>query len=395
MSDHMRPGDDLGTADPATRPRRLRIAQVAPLFEPVPPPGYGGTELIVHLLTEGLVRRGHDVTLFASGDSQTSSRLVPGSPVAFWTDAGRLIPASESEELAAAHHARPYKVPGSFDVVHEHDGPESIAAAVEHGADRVLVTHHRQFEPALAHLLARFRGRHNAVSSAASATFPTQGQLPPVHHGIDVESFPFAPGHDGYLLFLGRMAAVKGPDTAIQVARRTGRRLLLAGRIHDYDRADFERDVAPWIDGDLIRYVGEADAAMKRQLLAGAEALLFPIRWEEPFGLVMIEALSSGTPVVATRRASTPEIVEDGVTGLLAGTGDGSEADIDALAGALDDLAGIDPAACRRSAEERFTVERMVEAYEDRYARLLASGPDGSAQSEVVDPDLVGEPRPA
>jgi glycosyltransferase involved in cell wall biosynthesis len=375
---------------------RLRIAQVAPLFEPVPPPAYGGTELIVHLVTEELVRRGHEVTLFASGDSKTAARLEAGTPVAFWSAEGRQrFSDSERERLGRIHHARPYEESRRFDIVHEHGDLAGLEAAVGHDAEAVLVTHHRKFEAPMRPLLERFRGRHNAVSAAAALTYPTAGQVDPVHHGIDVLSFPFRERHEGYLLFLGRMAAIKGPDTAVRVAKRTGRRLVLAGRVHPQDRDDFERDVAPLIDGGRVRYVGEADAAEKRRLLAGAEALLFPIRWEEPFGLVMIEALSCGTPVVATRRASTPEVVEDGVTGLLSGSGDGSEADVVALIEALELVGGISRLACRRAAESRFTVERMVDAYEDRYARLLGLAPDASAEAEVVDGDLVGEPRPA
>jgi glycosyltransferase involved in cell wall biosynthesis len=350
---------------------RLRIAQVAPLFEAVPPAGYGGTELIVHLLTEELVRRGHQVTLFASGDSRTEATLVPGAPVALWSEAGRRLPSQEVERLLTVHHAAPYSEGAAFDLIHDHTWAPGLKAAVGSGRSSALCTHHREWEPVLGPLLEAFSGRHNAVSEAASRRFPARGQLPAVHHGIDVASFPFSERSEGYLLFLGRLSPVKGPGVAVQVARRSGRRLLLAGRIHPSERKAYERDVEPFLDGDRIRYVGEADPPMKRRLLAGADALLFPISWEEPFGLVMIESLASGTPVVATRRASTPEVIDDGETGLLAGPGDGGEADVEALLKVLPGIARLSRAACRQAAERRFTVERMVDDYERRYAELL------------------------
>ena len=363
------------SAMPAARDYRLRIAQVAPLFEAVPPTGYGGTELIVHLLTEELVRRGHEVTLFASGDSRTSGMLVPGSPAALWSVEGRRLSSTETAELRAAHHGHPYARHDRFDVIHDHSWVDGLQAAVRARAEHVLVTHHRRFDPQTGSLLARFKGRHHAVSRAAASTFPSERQLPPVLHGVDVASYRFRDDPprraEGYLLFLGRFNPVKGAGTAVRVAHRAGRRLLLAARLHVEDRAAFERDVVPYLDGHRIRYVGEADARQKRALLAEADALLFPISWDEPFGLVMVEALSSGTPVLATRRASTPEVIDDGETGFLAGAGDGTDADVEALLQALPRLPELSRRRCRQVAEERFTVERMVDDYESGYATLL------------------------
>jgi glycosyltransferase involved in cell wall biosynthesis len=365
---------------PTSRLPRLRIAQVAPLFEAVPPAGYGGTELIVHLLTEELVRRGHQVTLFASGDSRTEATLVPGAPAALWSEAGLRLPSEEIERLLTLHHAAPYGEGSAFDLIHDHTGLRGLRAAVGSGRRSALFTHHGEWDPALGPLLEAFSGRHNAVSAAAALRFPERGAMAPVHHGIDVASYQFSDRSEGYLLFIGRLAPVKGPGVAVQVARRSGRRLLLAGRIHPGDQLAYERDVEPFLDGDRIRYVGEADPPMKRRLLAGAQALLFPINWEEPFGLVMIEALASGTPVVATRRASTPEVIDDGETGLLAGAGDGSEADVEALLEVLPGIARLSRAACRQAAERRFTVERMVDDYERRYAELLGLGTEPTRQ---------------
>jgi glycosyltransferase involved in cell wall biosynthesis len=374
--------------------RRLRIAQVAPLFEAVPPAAYGGTELIVHLVTEELVRRGHELTLFASGDSMTHGRLVAGSEAALWSARGRRLDPQRADLLRAEHHRRPYAESAQFDVIHEHGGVDGLTAAVEAAATNVLVTHHREADDPTRELLPRLGGRHNAVSASAASSFPSERQVEPVLHGIDVASYPFGELGEGYLLFLGRFAPQKGARTAVQVARHTGRRLLLAGRIHDHDRGAFEQDVEPFLD-DRIRYVGEAGGMRKRFLLAGADALLFPITWQEPFGLVMIEALSCGTPVVATRRASTPEVIEPGETGFLAGIGDGSEADIAALADALPHLPLISRRRCREVAERRFTVARMVDDYERRYAEIVGGATTGASDRQVVQDDLVREPRPA
>jgi glycosyltransferase involved in cell wall biosynthesis len=372
--------------------RPLRIAEVAPLFVAVPPSAYGGTELIVHLVTEELVRRGHDVTLFASGDSFTRGRLQPGSPAALWSERGRAIPAHEAEALRRDHHAAAYADRAEFDIVHEHGATDGLRAAVDASAERVLFTHHRELTDELADLLRGYRGRHHAVSAASARTFPADGQVDPALHGIDVSSYPYGERSEGYLLFLGRFAAVKGAGTAVQIARRSGRRLLLAGRINPQDRAAFAQDVAPFLD-DRIRYVGEAGGVRKRFLLAGADALIFPITWNEPFGLVMIEALSCGTPVVATQRASTPEVIAPGETGFLAGPGDGGEADVDALLGALPHLPLISRRRCREVAERRFTVERMVDDYEARFAEILGLPLRPASERPVVNRDLVGEAR--
>ncbi len=386
---HALPGDG-GNHSGRRLEEPLRIAQVAPLFEAVPPSAYGGTELIVHLVTEELVRRGHDVTLFASGDSFTRGRLRAGSPAALWSERGRAIAEEEAEALRRDHHAAPYANPGDFDLVHEHGGTDGLSAAVDASGERVLFTHHRELTDELARLLERYRGRHHAVSAASAATFPAPGQVEPVLHGIDVSSYPYGERSEGYLLFLGRFAPIKGAGTAVQVARRSGRRLLLAGRIHPQDRAAFESDVAPFLD-ERIRYVGEAGGVRKRFLLAGADALIFPITWNEPFGLVMIEALSCGTPVIATARASTPEVIDPGETGFLAGPGDGSEADVEALLGALPHLPLISRRRCREVAEHRFTVERMVDDYEARFAEILGLPLRPASEGSVVDRDLVRE----
>jgi glycosyltransferase involved in cell wall biosynthesis len=343
----------------------LRIAQLAPTFERVPPRAYGGTELIVHLVTEELVRRGHDVTLFATGDSQTSARLASVTPVPVRygevTEDG--LHHAEYLQLANAQACFRAAAEGAFDLVHNHAGIEGMVLG-ETSRTPVISTMHNPFVPRTQPIWDAYPWFHHAVSAASAATFPARGALPPIHHGIDVTSFVFGERPDGYLLFLGRFSPAKGADRAIEAAQRAGRRLILAGKIDTGDADHVRAALEPSIDGDRIRSVGEADAEMKRRLLAGADALLFPIEWDEPFGLVMVEALASGTPVIGYRRASVPEIVEDGRTGFVV---DG----IDGMVEAIGRLGEIDRRACRQAAEQRFTVSRMVDDVEAMYRSVV------------------------
>jgi len=346
----------------------MRIAQLAPTYERVPPQTYGGTELVVHLLTEELVRRGHEVTLFATGDSVTAARLrsVTPEPVRYGevTDDG--LNHAEYLQLANAQACFQAERHGEFDIVHNHAGIEGMVLATM-SRTPVVSTMHNPFVPRTRPIWDAYPWFHHAVSAASAATFRQRGGLPPIHHGIDVDSF--VPGEpEGYLLFLGRFSPAKGADRAIQAARQAGRRLILAGKVDPPDVDHVRVAIEHWIDGDRIQYVGEADADAKRRLLAGADALLFPIEWDEPFGLVMVEALASGTPVVGFRRASVPEIVEDGRTGFVVD-------DVDAMAQAVGRLAAIDRRACRRAAERRFTASRMVDDVEAMYRAVLGREP--------------------
>ena len=339
----------------------MRIAQLAPTYERVPPAAYGGTELIVHLLTEELVRRGHEVTLFASGDSQTTARLRSVTPAPFrYGDMVDGLRHAEYLQLANAQQAFLEAADGAFDIVHSHAGIEGLVLAAS-SRTPVLMTNHNPFVPMTQPIWDAYPWAHHAVTAASALTFPRRGALPPIHHGIDVASFSFGPQAEGYLLFLGRFTPDKGAGRAIEAAHLTGRPLVLAGKVDAVDTDYFSHEIAPAIDGDRIRYVGEAAADDKRRLLAGADALLFPIEWDEPFGLVMIEALASGTPVVGFRRASVPEVVDDGLTGFVVD-------DVAGMATAIDRLTEIDRHACRREAERRFSVERMVDDYVGHYA---------------------------
>jgi glycosyltransferase involved in cell wall biosynthesis len=341
----------------------LRIAQLAPTYERVPPAAYGGTELIVHLLTEELVRRGHDVTLFASGDSVTAAELRSVTPVPVrYGDVTDGLRHAEYLQLANAQACFLAAAGGEFDIVHNHAGIEGLVLAAA-SRTPVLTTNHNPFVPQTQPIWDAYPWAHHGVSAASAATFPSRGALPPIHHGIDLESFSFGREPEGYLMFLGRFMPDKGAMRAIEAARRADRPLVLAGKVDTADVEHFTRDIEPAIDGKRVTYVGEADADTKRRLLAGADALLFPIEWDEPFGLVMIEALASGTPVIGFRRASVPEIVDDGLTGFVVD-------DVAAMASAIDRVAEIDRRACRREAERRFTVERMADDYVSHYAMV-------------------------
>jgi glycosyltransferase involved in cell wall biosynthesis len=355
----------------------MRIAELAPTFERVPPRTYGGTELIVGLVTEELVRRGHDVTLFASGDSVTSARLrsVTPQPMRYGSHSVDGLGHAEYLQLANAQACFLAAADGEFDLVHNHAGVEGMVLATT-SQTPVVSTMHNPFTPRVQPIWDAYPWFHHAVSAASAATFPRRGALPPIHHGIDVDSIrpDVRPRDvrdpDGYLLFLGRFSPAKGADRAIQAARRAGRRLILAGKVDPTDLTHVRSAVEPWIDGDRIRVVGEVGGETKRALIAGADALLFPIEWDEPFGLVMIEALATGTPVIGFRRASVPEVIEDGRTGFIV---DG----VEEMAGAIGRLAHIDRADCRRTAEERFSVRRMVDDVEAMFRSVLDRTPVG------------------
>jgi glycosyltransferase involved in cell wall biosynthesis len=346
----------------------MRIAQLAPTFERVPPQTYGGTELVVHLLTDELVRRGHEVTLFATGDSVTTAHLrsITPTPVRYGETTDDGLRHAEYLQLANAQACFLAERHGEFDIVHNHSGIEGMVLS-DTSRTPVISTLHNPFVARTQPIWDAYRWFHHAVSVASAATFPRRGALAPIHHGIDVASFAVGEP-EGYLLFLGRFSPAKGADRAIEAARQSGRRLILAGKI-DANDAEHVRDaIEPSIDGDRIRYVGEVDAETKRSLLAGADALLFPIEWDEPFGLVMVEALASATPVIGFRRASVPEIVDDGRTGFVVD-------DVEAMVEAIGRLGEIDRLACRRAAERRFTVERMVDDVEAMYRTVVGTIP--------------------
>ena len=338
----------------------MRIAQIAPLYESVPPALYGGTERVVHYLTEELVAQGHDVTLFASGDSQTSATLVPMSPKALRLGGGG------SDQLAP--HVRMveevYRRAGDFDLLHFHIDYLHFPTSARMGAARVSTLHGRLDIPELGPLYQTFADEPVvSISDAQRAPLPEANWQATVYHGLPSDLLPFQPQPGKYLAFLGRISPEKRPDRAIELARRTGIPLKMAAKIDPAEREYYESKIKPMMDPAVVEFVGEITERDKGPFLGGALALLFLIDWPEPFGLVMIESMACGTPVVACRRGSVPEVIDEGQTGLLVD-------DCDGAAAVLRDIEAFDRAACRDRFQERFVSSRMAGDYLRIYHRL-------------------------
>jgi glycosyltransferase involved in cell wall biosynthesis len=372
---------------------RLRIGQLAPPFQSVPPIGYGGTERVVSALTEELVRRGHAVTLFASGDSTTTARLIPTIDRALWRqDRYRVVAPflAISADLA-------YRMADDLDLIHNHVDGAAFPLARAHPATPTLTTLHGRLDlPELEPLYRHFANLPLvSISDAQRAPLPWANWVATVYHGIPVDTLPLQPGQGDYLAFLGRIAPEKGIDTAIEVARRAGLPLKIAARmpLDQSHNAEAQRDwryyhevIEPRLGEPGIELIGEVSGEAKARFLGGAAALLFPIRWPEPFGLVMIEALACGTPVLALRRGSVPEVVEHGLTGFVADCADD-------LVRAVGRLTEIDRCRCRVAAETRFSTVAMVDQYEAIYRRLLGRTAVSmrAAIRAVQEPDATSE----
>jgi glycosyltransferase involved in cell wall biosynthesis len=343
----------------------MRIAQVAPLYESVPPKLYGGTERIVSWLTEELVRLGHDVTLFASGDSMTTARLVPACPQAL-----RLNPLCTDQ---LAHHVnmleRVFSRRDEFDLVHFHIDYLHFPLTRRVQLAQVTTLHGRLDLPELAPLYLTFSDMPVvSISDAQQRPLPWANWQATVHHGLPKESLGFYGEPGKYLAFLGRTSPEKGLDQAIQIAKRVGMPLKIAAKVDRADEQYFETVIKPLLNDPLVEFIGEIGYSEKNAFLGTAAALLFPINWPEPFGIVMIEAMACGTPVIAYPLGSVPEIVEDGVTGFLA-------RDVTSAAEAVRRIGKLNRANCRQRFEEHFTVARMTRDYLAIYDRLARGEP--------------------
>lgn len=326
----------------------MKIAIVAPPWVAVPPVGYGGTEVVLDGLARGLQAAGHDILLFTTGDSTCP---VPKAWV--FEEACGVGIGGAVTELRHVIHA--YEAASGYDIVHDHTlvGP---VYSERFSSLPVVTTNHGPFDGELHDYYRAIGDRVPiiAISDHQASMVSDISVAAVIHHGIDVDKFTVGSGDGGYALFLGRMSADKGVHNAIRIARKAGVPLKIAAKLHEQPEYDyFNEYVRPLLGGD-IEYVGEVGGAAKRELLAEAMCLLNPMQWHEPFGMVMIEALSSGTPVVATPRGAAPEIVDDGVTGYLRAGEEG-------LASALLRVGELDRAACRKAAVGRFSLEPMVE----------------------------------
>jgi len=341
----------------------MKIAQIAPPWIKVPPAGYGGTEWVVKHLCDGLIADGHEVHLFATGDSTTPAVLhayYPHQLPQMMALPGAMASYEARHVVDAVQYIRSE---GDFDVVHDHSGFQLVAFSRYLDLPPVLHTVHCAFDD---HAYPFYEQFADAVSYATISDYQ-RSQGPPdlnwagtVYNALPVDGWPYRTEKDGYLLAFGRVSEAKGFHLAIEIARRTGRRLIMAGVVQEWYREYFEERIAPEVDGERILFEDEVSDERKRALFAGASGFLFPILWPEPFGLVMVEAMASGTPVIALRNGSVDEVIDDGVTGFIC---DG----VDEMVAAVGQLGEIDPAVCRATVEGRFSVAAMTAGYERLY----------------------------
>ena len=339
----------------------MRIAQVAPLAESVPPKLYGGTERVVSWLTEELVALGHDVTLFASGDSVTKGKLVPIIPRAIRLSRPRPdpFPAYAAQLGAIAEAAE------DFDIVHCHIDWLHLPLLNRLGVPHLTTIHNRLDTPDLPPVVGRFpQAPLISISNHHCTPLPGANWLGTVYHGMPANTLAPSYQRGSYLAFLGRLTKEKGPETAIRLAQAAQMPLKMAAKIPRSETRYYKECLQPLIDGQQIQLVGELKDAGKEDLLKGASALLFPIDWPEPFGLVMIEAMACGTPVIAFRRGSVPEVIDDGITGFIVDNED------EAIA-AIKRIGELDRQRIRATFERRFTARRMTENYLHHYETLL------------------------
>ena len=339
----------------------MRIAQVAPLYERVPPRYYGGTERIVAYLTEELIKQGHQLTLFASGDSLTRGHLIAPCVRSLRLD-------SRCEDRLPYHLLQLEQVfqnATAFDIIHFHIDYLHYPLSRRIGVPHLTTLHGRLDLPDLIPLYREFSEVPvTSISNSQRAPLPWINWQGTVYHGIPTDLYKFKKSAGNYLVFLGRISPEKRVDRAIEIAKLAKMKLKIAAKVDINDREYMDAAIRPLLDHPLVEFIGEIGDQEKADLLGNAYALLFPIDWVEPFGLVMIEAMACGTPVVAFRRGSVPEIIDDGVTGFIVN-------DIEGSLQALDQINDFDRERCRKVFEERFSTARMVQDYLKIYDRLL------------------------
>ena len=345
--------------DGAKKP--LRIAQVAPLYESTPPKFYGGTERVISYITEELVRRGHEVTLFASGDSQTRAQLAPGCAEALRLGGKPELGVSLQLPMLSDVYEQ---ADNRFDIIHSHVDYWSFPFARLTNVPTVSTMHGRLDVEELRPVYARYHDLPLiSISDAQRKPLPFMNWVKTIYHGLPRELLRFSPGPGKYLAFLGRIAPEKRPDIAIDVAQRVGIPLKIAAKVDVADRAYFEAVIKPRISPPDVEYIGEIGESEKSEFLGDALALMFTIDWPEPFGLVMIESLACGTPVIARRCGSVPEVICPAVTGFVADS-------IEELAAAVRKVEALSREQCRREFETRFSAEVMADSYEQAYLQL-------------------------
>jgi glycosyltransferase involved in cell wall biosynthesis len=351
----------------------MRIALISTPFLAAPPHAYGGTELVVHELVEGLTTRGHDLTLFATGDSRAATELQSLYPQAQWPP----------ETLTDLNHVswamERVREIGSFDVIHAHSAVALACARLLPGVPLVYTLHHAREERLSAFYRYCPSAHYVAISEDQRRRETPLPDVTVIHHGLDPAKYDWAERAGGYVAFVGRLSSVKGPHTAIDAAARAGVPIRVAGEVHPPDREWARREMQHRLVQPHVHYLGCIGLADKVPLLRDARALLAPIEWNEPFGLILVEAMLSGCPVVALGRGSVPELVEQGVTGFVAESPE-QMADLIRPGGAVDRM---DRRRCRERAVERFSREQMVDDHERLYQRVTARHLTSGARSQL------------
>ena len=338
----------------------MRIAQVSSLYESVPPKLYGGTERVVSFLTEELVEMGHEVTLFASGDSQTTARLISTSPMGLRLDPSRPNPLLAHVTMLGEVVRRAYE----FDIIHWHIEPLHYPLVASLSTPSVTTQHGRQDLPENSALYGQFpEVAQISISNDQRRPMPEAGWVETIYHGLPETLLHLDDGSGDYLAFLGRISPEKRCDRAIEIARRSGMKLKIAAKVDDVDREYFHREIEPLLATPGVEFIGEVDDRGKQDFLGKAKALLFPIGWPEPFGLVMIEAMACGTPIIAYPHGSVPEVIDDGGSGFVVDS-------IDAAVAAVKRVDELERKGVREHFERRFTARRMAEDHLALYNRL-------------------------
>ena len=356
----------------------MRIAQIAPVWERVPPRMYGGIEVVVYLLTEELIKRGHDVTLFATGDSITSAQLVSSYDI----PPPRNLLASRDPLPDLIHTGRAFKRAGDFDVIHSHTGFSGIVLGSF--VDKpVLNTMHDRFAKDNVAFYEAYKNAvfYNSISLGQRKSGPNLNYVGNVYNAVDTDSYQFSRQKEDYFVHISRISPDKGTDIAIDVALKAGVKLVIAGKIDPgKDTLYYREKIAPKIDGRQIIYKGEISEEEKRVLFRDAMGFIFPLRWAEPFGLAMLEAMASGTPVIAYPLGSVPEVVQHDRTGFVVSS-------FEEMVEEVNNIGSLNPYDCRKRAVEEFGINKMVDKYEKIYQKII----ELKAGEEV---DLVGISKP-
>ncbi len=343
----------------------MRIAQVSPLFESVPPKNYGGTERVVSYLTEELVREGHEVTLFASGDSVTAAELI--SPCPRSLRLGMTCNNANAYQLVMLEQV--FREADRFDVIHFHTDLVQFPFCRREPCRHVTTLHGRQDLPELAPFYHEYADMPLvSISDSQRKPLPWVNWMATVYHGLPEDLYHLREKPGKYLAFLGRISPEKGLERAIEIAHRVGMNLRIAAKVDKADEEYYEQRIKPLLDGPSVEFLGEVGGRAKEEFLANAYALLFPIDWPEPFGLVMIEAMACGTPVIAWRNGSVPEVITDGVNGFIVDR-------MEKAVHAVHRVARLSRQECRRDFEARFSARRMAQDYLEIYRRLVEGEP--------------------